>query len=273
MDSLAQELINEIINHIPLEVMPVSSLVARRWRYRSQQCHFEFVLFEFDDLDFWESNISQHSDSIPSYVRHVRLRDTARRLEPVILSRVLKPFTSIISLTIENSTLLLDDEVAVPVSLGEFGKGITHLALHCMVKSFAGITSLVFSLPNLKELAIDDVDFWTDKPPSIIPDTSQRGPLELFMAQGTQTENYFALSRWKLVSRRLSLDPSVEGVELLSGISSETMVALTLMGIHDSCELSGSKSILMHLQRSRQFRVNQRERTASYHPFAISSFP
>ena len=229
MDSLAQELIDEIINRIPLQDMPASSLVARRWRCRSQQRHFEFVLLTSYDLDLWEFNVSRHSDSIPSYVRHVRLKDTARVFEPVILPRVLKAFTSITSLAIENTTL--HDKLAVPGPLDEFGKSITQLALVRVSQSFAMGTSLVFSLPNLKELVVDGVLLWPNRPPPItIPDTSQRGPLELFVARGPQ-DIYFALSQWKLASRRLSLNSSLEGVDLLVKISSETVVELTLMGM------------------------------------------
>ena len=146
MDSLAQELIDEIINHTPREDMPASSLVARRWRRRSQQRNFEFVLLKFSDLALWETNIPQHPDGIPSYVHHVRLKHTSHLLETGILPRVLKTFTSTISLQIRGAGLPLPDELVVPVSVGEFGKDITRLNLVHVEDSFAAITSFIFSL-------------------------------------------------------------------------------------------------------------------------------
>ena len=148
-----------------------------------------------------------------------------------MLPRVLKTFTSTVSLVIETTGLSLDDGLAVHVSLGDFGKGITRLALVFMAQSFTVITSLVFSLQNLRELIIDNVDFRPDVSPPVVPDISPRVPLELFVARGPQQGNYFAISKWKLASRRLSLNSIFEGMELLIGISSETMVALALMGM------------------------------------------
>lgn len=100
-----------------------------------------------------------------------------------------------------------------------------------MAQSFTVITSLIFSLPNLRELIIDNVDFRPDVSPPVVPDISPRVPLELFVARGLQQGNYFAISKRKLASRRLSLNSIFEGMELLIGISSETMVALALMGM------------------------------------------
>lgn len=230
MDSLAQELIDEIINHIPREDMPASSLVARRWKRRSQQRNFEFVLFEFKDLTPWEINIPQDPKGIPSYVHHVRFENFPSYVEPGHLSRVLKNFTSMISLTIDTH-LPPPAELAVPVSLGEFGKGITCLTLFYVQDSFAAITSLIFSLPELKELIISNVDFQPDQPPRVVPDTPQRAPLDLFMVHGVEHESYIFLARWNLASRGLSLDLSDEGMRLLVKISSEAMVALTLTGM------------------------------------------
>lgn len=45
---------------------------------------------------------------------------------------------------------------------------------------------------------------------------------------GTKEEPYIAIAEWKLVSRRLSLDPYDKGMELRIKTSSETMVALEL---------------------------------------------
>ena len=130
MDSFAQELIDEIIDCVPRQNMPASSLVTRRWRRRSQQHNFEFVLFMFDKLTLWDINIPQDPDGIPSYVCHVRFKSTPfPALEPGVLAHILKTFTSLISLEFCHTRLPPPDELAVPLSLGEFGKGITRLTL------------------------------------------------------------------------------------------------------------------------------------------------
>ena len=84
----------------------------------------------FDKLTLWDINIPQDPDGIPSYVRHVRFKSTPfPALEPGTLARILKTFTSIISLEFGHTRLPPPDELAVPLSLGEFGKGITRLIL------------------------------------------------------------------------------------------------------------------------------------------------
>ena len=229
MYSVPQELLNEVINNVPRQDMPASSLVARRWRRPSQQRNFEFVLFLSDDVIFWEANIPQNPNGIPSYVRHVRFKHFPPRLEPGILSRVLKTFTLMASLDIDNTHLPPPEELVVPVSLGEFGKGITRLTLVFVTQPPAKIRSLIFSLPNLKELIIHNVVFDGSLP--VVSDTAQRGPLELFVVLGNQLELYTGLAQWELASCKLSVDPSSNGIELLIKISSGMMEALTLIGV------------------------------------------
>jgi hypothetical protein len=206
------------------------SLVAKRWRRRSQQRLFSIVLFAFYDFARWEINIPQDTDGIPSYVHHVRFNHLPPRLEPGTLSRVLKSFPSLVSLEFDQTKLPPPAELAVPLSLGEFGNGITRLILIRVYGPFDVITSFVFSLPNLKELVMTDVEFEPGGSPPIVPDASRRGPLELFMVQGRRIPCN-ALALWKLASRRLLLNPSVERMELLIGASSETMELLTLRGM------------------------------------------
>ncbi|KAF9777750.1 hypothetical protein BJ322DRAFT_1095577 [Thelephora terrestris] len=177
MDTLAQELIDEIIDNVPRQDMPSSSLVARRWRRKSQQRNFELVLFMFENLNLWEYNIPQDLDGIPSYVRHVRFKCTHfPHLEPGTLSRL-----------------------AVPLSLGEFGN-ITRLILTYVIDLFSVIKSFIFS-----------------------------GPLELLSIHSSERINYPTFARLGLASRRLSLNPNGEGIELFIQGSSKTMVALTLI--------------------------------------------
>lgn len=230
MDSLAQELIDEIIKHVPRQDLIASSLVATRWRCRSQQRHFEYVLFMDDNLTHWEINIPQDSNRIPSYVHHVQFQTIRfRSFESGILARVLKTFTSMASLAIFDTLLPSPDKLAVPVSLGEFGKGITCLTLIHIGESSAAMTFFIFSFPNLKELVIHHIIVWGEASP-ITPNTSRR-PLDLFMVWGVQEMVYSALDQWKLAPRRLFLHPHEKGAELLLESSSKTIAELTLIGM------------------------------------------
>ena len=230
MDSLAQELIDEIIKHVPRRDLIACSLVARRWRCRSQQRHFEFVLFTRSNFTRWEVSIPQDSNRIPSYVHHLRFQSTPfGPLEPGTLARVLKTFTSMISLSICAAHLPSPDELAVPVSLGEFRKGITRLAFAYSIALSARITSFVFSFPNLKELLMYKIHSWDEAPP-ISPNTSWR-PLDLLVVWGVSEMTYRVLDQSKLTSRRLSLHPSENGAELLAKSSSKTITELTLIGM------------------------------------------
>ena len=231
MDSLAQELIDEIINHVPRRGTPATSLVARRWRRPSQQRHFEFVLFKSDYVTRWEANVPQDPDGIPSYVRHVRFKHFPLRLEPGILSRVLKVFTSMISLDIDGGRLPPPEELTVPVSLGEFGQRVTRLTLNAIIgEPSTVVVSFIFSFPNLRELVISNVPFLPDESPPITLDISQRGPLESLVVLGSMDLSYDYIPLWRFAPRRLSFGPSVRSADLLVGVSSETMVELTLMG-------------------------------------------
>ena len=232
MDSLAQELIDEIVGHVPRQDMSATSLIARRWRRPSQQRTFEFVLFESHDITRWEANIPQDLDGIPSYVRHVRFKYLPRRLLSGTLSRLLGTFKLMTSLDIESSRLPLPDELAVPVSLGKFGKGITRLTLVHMREQISVITTFIFSFQNLKELVIAKVDSWTDnlKSPPIIPEIFQRGMSEVFIVPWCRGLPYNNIALWRLAPRRLSLGSSAKGMDLIIRGSSEMVAELTLMG-------------------------------------------
>ena len=219
MDSLAQELIDEIITHVPRKGMGATSLVVRRWRHPSQRRNFEFVLFRSDSVARWEIDIPQDPDGIPSYLRHVRFEHFPRRFEPGMLGRVLKIFTSMISMDIHGGRLPPPDGLTVPVSLGEFGQRVTRLTLLniTMGKPSTVIASFIFSFPNLKELVIANVPFLPDESPPIAPDIFQRGPLESLVVLGSVNLSYDYIPLWRFAPHRLSFGPSVKGADLLVG--------------------------------------------------------
>ena len=186
----------------------------------------------FDKLTLWDINIPQDPDGIPSYVRHVRFKSTPfPALEPGVLARILKTFMSLISLEFCHTRLPPPDELTVPLSLGEIGKGITRLTLAHIPDPAEVTTSFIFSFPNLKELVIDNIDdFWPDEPSLLVPDSSQREPLELFVLAGCMLGHCIPLTQWKLTSHRLSFNPSVKSTDLLLKISSKTVETLELIG-------------------------------------------
>ena len=230
MDSLAQELINEIINNVPRKDMHVTSLVAKHCRRPSQQRNFKFVLFESDSVTRWEVNIPQDPLGIPSYVRHVRFKHLPS-LKPGTLSRVLGAFTSMTSLDLENPRLPPPEELTVPVSLGEFGQRITRLTFVLAGESIRVIASSILSFPNLKELVFANVHFRPDESPSIVPEIGRRSLLESIVVLGSVEFTYNVIPLWKVAPRRLSLGLCANGMDLILRNASKTVVELTLTGM------------------------------------------
>jgi hypothetical protein len=231
MDSLAQELIDEIIGHIPRWDTCASSLVGRRWRHRSQQRYFESVCFLGENLILWEKKIPQDPDGIPSYVHHVRFQAVPFHFQPAIVSRVLKTFRSTISLALAHTDFPRPDELAALVSLGEFGRTVTRLSLtRSLYAPFTAVMSLIFSFPNLKELVINEINLTSYELPPTLPNTSRMGPLELLDLRKTPKEVSIALAKCRLASRTLFLNLWDEGMELPLTTCSEGLVVLTLLG-------------------------------------------
>ena len=181
MNSLPQELLEEIIGHLPEWCAAAPSLVSRCWRHRSQQRHFETIyVSSARQVVLWETKIPQDPDGIVSYVRHVRF-DCARRtsLEPTTFGRLLKSFKSMVSLTMQNTEIPLPEELRGPISLGEFGNGVTRLVLvHELYAPLTAVISFIFSFPSLKELVINCINLTSYEPLPILPGASKRGPLE-----------------------------------------------------------------------------------------------
>lgn len=245
MDSFAQELIDEIIDHIPRWDMAASSLVARRWRRRSQQRYFEFVEFSYsEELALWETNIPQDPDGIPSYVHHVRFRNTPL-LVSMVLGRLLGTFRSIVSLAVVATSLLRPGSSTSLVSFGEFLKGTTRLTLIRLSAPLAAVATLIVSFPNLEELVLSAITTpisYEQHP--VLPVASRMGPLKSLVIRETQKEVRTKLAQCRFKFRVLYLNPSDEGVEQFIADSSETMIALTLVGMQLLRTFLGLASIL-----------------------------
>lgn len=89
MDSLPQELIDVIIDNVPEPSLLSCSLVAKRWRRKSQQRAFDTISFSSEtEVDRWCTYIPQDSDEISSYIRHVKIEEISFWAEPALFSRM-----------------------------------------------------------------------------------------------------------------------------------------------------------------------------------------
>jgi len=231
MDLLPQELIDRIISYISHQGLPAGSLVAKRWRRRSQQLYFDSVVLSFEDqMVLWDTKIPKESDGIPSYVRHVQVRNIYSWDDPTIFGRVLKTFTSMESLMMAGANFPPPDEVPGPVSFGEFGKALTSLTLFFQSCPVAIIMSFIHSLPNLKELDIDHPATTSEELPPTPSDTPHREPLRRLVLQGGPNPVGTALAQYRFTCSSLDLDVCSHGGEQLIAHSSETLVKLSFQG-------------------------------------------
>jgi len=228
MDSIPQELIDAIIDNVPLPSLPSCSLVAKRWQRRSQQRVFATISFSSEDEVFWYTDIKRDSDRISSYVRHVKINEIYFWHEPALLSRMLGSFSSLTALSIYRTNIL--DELPGPISRGELGKGITTLNLHYLNYMFSTLTSMILLLPDLKELHIEDCDGVPGGPLPTYSVAPQRGPLDSLELLGRMGGIGEALAKFRFTSRRLTLGMRIAGMEQLLLLSSQTVVELHLYG-------------------------------------------
>jgi hypothetical protein len=229
MDSIPQELIDVIIDNVPQSSLPSCSLVAKRWRRTSQQRVLSTIPFSSEGkVSRWCTDIPRDSGGISSYVRYVKIRDISYWVEPALFSRMLGTLSSLATLSIYAAKI--PDELPNHISRGAFGKGITALYLRYTYCSLATMTSMILSLPGLKELSIE-CGAAPEEPPLANSLTAQRGPLNSLELHGYLGRIGEALAKSRLTSNRLALDTDITGVEQLLILSSETVVELKLRGV------------------------------------------
>lgn len=230
MESLPQELIDKIIDNLPHSSLDSSSLVARRWRYRSHRRLFSSVEFSSErDLVLWCTNIPQDPDGIPSYVRFARFQEIRSWHEPALFGRVLKNFTRMTMLWINKARIPPPDELPAIVSFGEFGKKVELLILFSPRCTVATITSLVLSFPNLEDFLLSGTV--SKNPLATLPCTLQRRPLGSLRLCAAESGVGVALAQSGLRSRRFSLSVCDSGLKQLLALSSEVIVELILSGM------------------------------------------
>lgn len=229
MDSLPQELIEAIIDILPRPNLPSSSLIARRWRMRSQQRMFGSIIFRAqDEVDRWYSDTQKGQNAIPSCIRSAEFRNVVSWDEPALFGRVLKSFCSLETLSVSISAI--PDELPGQILRGEFSSGITSLSLRFPLCQLSTITSMILALPDLKKLTVTLTEARSEQPLPTAPIASQRGPLDLlelyFYTDGVAE----ALIQAQFTSRYISLGGAISSVDRLLAISSKILVSLTLDG-------------------------------------------
>jgi len=180
-------------------------------------------------MDRWCTNVSQGSDGLSSYVRHVTFEHIASWNDPVAPGRVLKNLGSLTSLRVSES--VIPNELPAQISRGEFGKEITILHIFWPRCTLAPIVSMILSLPNLKTLCIMGYVIDSGGPLPTHPVALQKEPLDFLTMCGDMCGLGEALVRSRLTSRRLSLEVCSPSVKQLIMRSSETVVELRLDGV------------------------------------------
>jgi hypothetical protein len=228
MDSIPQELIDAIIDNVPHSSLPSCSLVAKRWRRKSQRRVLSTITFSSEDeVNRWCADIPR--DGISSYVRCLKIEDIYCWDESAPLSRMLETFNSLTTLSMDE--VKIPDELSGHISCGEFGKGITALYLRYTHCTLATVTSMILSLPDLKELLVEECHHITGDPLPTTPAIPQRRPLNSLELLGYVGGIGEALAKSRFISSRLSLDADMTGMEQLLMLSSETVVELELHGV------------------------------------------
>jgi len=236
MDSLPQELIDKIIDDVPQPNPQLSffdllscSLVAKRWRRRSQQRFFEGISVPSEDvLNRWWKNIPQDSDGIPSYVFVFKIEGVAAWDDPALFGRVLKNLTSLKHLFIFRTRI--PDELQDPILRGEFGKEIATLYLWSSSCASATTMSMILAFRNLTGLIIGNHKNTSEEPLSTHLVIPQWGPLVLLRLGGDVDEVGKTLVKSRVISPLISLDTHLDATGELIALSSGVLAELILSG-------------------------------------------
>jgi len=230
METLPQELLDAIIDRVPSPWAHHCSLVARRWRKRGQQRHFSDLMFWREvDVVRWYTDIPQDPDGIPSYAQDVEFQSIRFWRDPTVLSRVLKCFSRVKTLTIAE-TAVPPSEVQNILSSGEFGRELTSLFLISPWSSVPTLMPLILSFPNLRELMIDHF-LHSHAPASLLPGgTCKRGPLQSLELSWLLNKDIEYIALCGVTSRRIDLYVGDAMIEKIIAGSSETMRELVLQG-------------------------------------------
>ena len=233
MDSVPQELIDAIIDNLSRDSLCSSSLIAKRWRTRSQRRIFNSIRLSTEDkVNRWHPDIQRGRHRIVSYVHSVEFHGISSWSEPTLPGRVLKGFLSLKTLVVYKSKI--PDELPAQISRGEFGRGITALHVEFPLCELSTIISMIFSLPDLKEVTVSLNQTAPGRLPSTPPVAPKRGPLdrlELHHYGYHKSGITETLIQSRLTFRCLSSTCHDRNILRLLTISLETLVRLEVSGV------------------------------------------
>ena len=234
MDSLPQEIVDEIIDNLPISSLHYSSLVERRWRERSQRRAFHNIDFHSEPMvNRWYRKAQRDPGGISTRVQSASFFQITRWRDPALFGRLLENFTSLTTLwTLETE---IPEEILERILHGELGKRITALYLRSPLCSLSTVVYMSLSLPNLQRLCVDDYRPTPRDPPSSYPVLPRRGPLNSLYLSGYVDKVAEALANSRFTSRRLFIDFRVLNVQKLLTLSSTIIWDLMLIGMHSLC--------------------------------------
>ena len=235
MDSLPQEIIDEIIDDLPPSSLPSSSLVATRWRKRSQQHAFSSILLSSEPrANSWLIDSQSDQGGISSYVKFVKLSRILEWSDPRLFSRVLENFTSL--------TAPQMDQVDIPdgalerISHGELSKRITSLSLCSLWCPLSVVVSMILTFSNLRDLVIYyHSSGASGEVPPIQPIQPQRRPLDSLRITSCPSMVAETLTNLLLTPRSLVLNVWCPSALKLLAVSSVTVAELVFIGAYSSC--------------------------------------
>src|ERR1700753_3832338 len=177
MDSLPQETIDEIIDNPPHSSLRSSSLIAKRWRRRSQKRALDTIYFPSESkVNNWYTDTHNNTDGITSYVQAATFNGITEWSDPALFGRVLQNFSSLT--TLGTYYMEMPDEMLGYISHGRLGKNITNLYLWSPRCSVSTMISMIIAFPNLQNLVIDTLTTTSTETPPAYSALPRRRPLD-----------------------------------------------------------------------------------------------
>ena len=262
MDSLPQEIIDQIIDNLPRFSLRSSSLVAKRWRNRSQKRALDVIRFDSElRVIIWHIRTREDPGRIPSYIQVAKFDRIAKWDDPALFGRVLQNFTSLTTLWI--SVTVLPDEMLEQILCGEFGKTITTLHLSYPRCSLSTAISMIIAFPNLQNLLIDSLKTASTEATPTCRVLPQRRTLNFLQVVGCVDGVAQALANLHFAPHHLVLEVQSRNIRNLLVVSAANIVELELIGMCSLC---------VHRESANNDYTEHPEQSTS-HPTNLPPFP
>ena len=161
-------------------------------------------------MNRWYTDVPQGSDRISSYPRHAGFEDLYSWNEPALVRRILGDLSSLIALSVYRNGI--PDEFPDHISRGEFGKGTTAFDLHSPHCTIATLTSVILSLPDLRELGVYAYGVEPEEPLPTHSITPRRGPLDRLELYGDVDGIGECLAKFRSIFSRICLGAHIPDV-------------------------------------------------------------